>query len=206
MGGSDPGSSSFCEGHQVVKGVSTERNRSRSLERQRGGTPRSLGSEESDKKKCHDTGKKSRDAFKRSHSSSHRHSIPSKGQAYLKFLQELASKGSSTGVFSTAVISGSSSAPNLKDSPQPGDTGSAVPGIRPLETLHNALSLRQLDSFLGYVTSTNFKTPSPSPAHKGGDSPLYQRGGDASSGSEGHPPADRYPPLMIGMVSRDSSS
>ena len=32
--------------------------------------------------------------------------------------------------------------------------------VRPLETLHNALSLRQLDAFLSFVTSANFKTSS----------------------------------------------
>ena len=31
--------------------------------------------------------------------------------------------------------------------------------VRPLETLHNALSLRQLDAFLSFVTSANFKAP-----------------------------------------------
>jgi hypothetical protein len=61
------------------------------------------------------------DAFKRSH----RHSIPShRLNNYLKFLNELAAKGSTTAlVFSTAVISGSSSAPNLKEMPQPSDPG-----------------------------------------------------------------------------------
>ena len=34
-----------------------------------------------------------------------------------------------------------------------------MPMVRPLETLHNALSLRQLDAFLSFVTSANFKTP-----------------------------------------------
>ena len=34
-----------------------------------------------------------------------------------------------------------------------------TPTIRPLETLHNALSLRQVDTFLDHVTSANFKTP-----------------------------------------------
>jgi inositol hexakisphosphate/diphosphoinositol-pentakisphosphate kinase len=38
-----------------------------------------------------------------------------------------------------------------------------MPSIRPLETLHNALSLRQLDFFLEYATSANFKTPCQSP-------------------------------------------
>ena len=59
------------------------------------------------------------------HKRSHRHSIPSHRLSnYLKFLNELAAKGSSTAqLFSTAVISGSSSAPNLKDMPQPVDPG-----------------------------------------------------------------------------------
>ena len=38
-----------------------------------------------------------------------------------------------------------------------------VPPIRPLETLHNALSLKQLDIFLEKVTTTTFKTPACSP-------------------------------------------
>lgn len=39
-----------------------------------------------------------------------------------------------------------------------------VPPIRPLETLHNALSLRQLDTFLEKMTTTTiFKTPASSP-------------------------------------------
>lgn len=39
-----------------------------------------------------------------------------------------------------------------------------VPPIRPLETLHNALSLRQLDSFLDMMTSVPlFRTPASSP-------------------------------------------
>jgi hypothetical protein len=39
-----------------------------------------------------------------------------------------------------------------------------VPPIRPLETLHNALSLRQLDSFLDIMTSAPlFRTPASSP-------------------------------------------
>lgn len=57
------------------------------------------------------------DSFRRAH----RHSIPGhRLNNYLKFLNELAAKGSSTAhLFSTAVISGSSSAPNLKEMPQP---------------------------------------------------------------------------------------
>nr|CAD7392079.1 unnamed protein product [Timema cristinae] len=39
-----------------------------------------------------------------------------------------------------------------------------VPPIRPLETLHNALSLRQLDAFLDIMTSAPlFRTPASSP-------------------------------------------
>lgn len=39
-----------------------------------------------------------------------------------------------------------------------------MPPIRPLETLHNALSLRQLDTFLDQMTATPlFKTPSSTP-------------------------------------------
>ena len=49
-----------------------------------------------------------------------------------------------------------------------------TPTIRPLETLHNALSLHQVtststtsplqvDSFLHHVTTANFKTPGSSP-------------------------------------------
>jgi inositol-hexakisphosphate/diphosphoinositol-pentakisphosphate 1-kinase len=34
-----------------------------------------------------------------------------------------------------------------------------VPPIRPLETLHNALSLRQLDAFLERMTTAPFRTP-----------------------------------------------
>ena len=39
-----------------------------------------------------------------------------------------------------------------------------MPSIRSLETLHNALSLKQLDAFLHYISTTAFKTPCPSPA------------------------------------------
>jgi len=122
------------------------------------------------------------DAFKRAH----RHSIPGhRLNNYLKFLNELAAKGSSTAhLFSTAVISGSSSAPNLKDEdmPQhPDGIGFSIgmPNIRPLETLHNALSLRQLDSFLSFVTSANFKTPISTPTASG-SKPGSSRGGGIS--------------------------
>ncbi|KPJ06264.1 hypothetical protein RR48_14706 [Papilio machaon] len=61
------------------------------------------------------------------------------------------------GLFSTAVISGSSSAPNLRvmipTAAAAANCYGGVPAIRPLETLHNALSLRQLDAFLERVTA-----------------------------------------------------
>ncbi|XP_063985902.1 inositol hexakisphosphate and diphosphoinositol-pentakisphosphate kinase 2 isoform X15 [Diachasmimorpha longicaudata] len=103
----------------------------------------------------------------------HRHSISGQ-MSYFKLLGYNVTKkltGSANSLFSTAVISGSSSAPNLKDMvPQHASAVAAiegfggVPPIRPLETLHNALSLRQLDSFLEMMTSAPlFRTPASSP-------------------------------------------
>lgn len=72
-------------------------------------------------------------------------------------------------VFSTAVISGSTSAPDLRDnfSALPFSANleglGGVPSIRPLETLHNALSLRQLDAFLERMALAQFRTPLSSP-------------------------------------------
>ncbi|XP_055847092.1 inositol hexakisphosphate and diphosphoinositol-pentakisphosphate kinase isoform X16 [Episyrphus balteatus] len=77
---------------------------------------------------------------------------------------------STNSLFSTAVISGSSSAPNLRDmipstaTPSVLEGFGGVPPIRPLETLHNALSLKQLDVFLEKMTvAPLFKTPASSP-------------------------------------------
>ncbi|XP_033226469.1 inositol hexakisphosphate and diphosphoinositol-pentakisphosphate kinase 2 [Belonocnema kinseyi] len=103
----------------------------------------------------------------------HRHSISGQ-MSYFKLLGYNVSKkltGSANSLFSTAVISGSSSAPNLKDMvPAHASAVAAiegfggVPPIRPLETLHNALSLRQLDAFLEMMTSAPlFRTPASSP-------------------------------------------
>ncbi|XP_053988340.1 inositol hexakisphosphate and diphosphoinositol-pentakisphosphate kinase 2 isoform X13 [Hylaeus volcanicus] len=103
----------------------------------------------------------------------HRHSISGQ-MSYFKLLGYNVNKkltGSANSLFSTAVISGSSSAPNLKDMvPAHASAVAAiegfggVPPIRPLETLHNALSLRQLDSFLEMMTSVPlFRTPASSP-------------------------------------------
>ncbi|XP_021941096.1 inositol hexakisphosphate and diphosphoinositol-pentakisphosphate kinase-like isoform X5 [Zootermopsis nevadensis] len=96
--------------------------------------------------------------------------------------------GSTSSLFSTAVISGSSSAPNLRDMiPNSASVSTiegcgGVPPIRPLETLHNALSLRQLDSFLEVMTSAPlFRTPTSSPP-KNPSTPL------PSTASMQHPP------------------
>lgn len=96
--------------------------------------------------------------------------------------------GSTNSLFSTAVISGSSSAPDLKDIPiqlnagrhkqplyvhlhefcivkdlipstrilpiLPLDGCPNIPSIRPLETLHNELSLKKLDEFLDRITGS----------------------------------------------------
>jgi len=111
------------------------------------------------------------DGFRRSH----RLSLPGQRMTnYLKFLQELAVRQAlggamSSQLFSTAVISGSSSSPNLGAANTPRDIGEdGTPTIRPLETLHNALSLRQIDTFLDHVTSANFKTPTHSPEKENG--------------------------------------
>merc|ERR1712029_1136337 len=105
------------------------------------------------------------DGFRRSH----RLSLPGHRMTnYLKFLQELAQRQANSGglasqLFSTAVISGSKSLPNLvaDDKCHIGEDG--TPNIRPLETLHNALSLRKVDTFLEQITSANYKTPTVSP-------------------------------------------
>ncbi|XP_068219392.1 inositol hexakisphosphate and diphosphoinositol-pentakisphosphate kinase 2 isoform X7 [Palaemon carinicauda] len=140
----------------------------------------------------------------------HRHSIPGHLSSYLMFLAGLQQKAAAATtpavpVFSTAVISGSTSAPDLRDNfsalPFTGKNESSsflsswlvypkfipgfcytnfipsfcyknycdieglggVPSIRPLETLHNALSLRQLDAFLERMALAQFRTPLSSP-------------------------------------------
>ncbi|XP_017060541.1 inositol hexakisphosphate and diphosphoinositol-pentakisphosphate kinase isoform X11 [Drosophila ficusphila] len=97
-----------------------------------------------------------------------RHSIAGQ-MSYMKMLgfggfsKKMAT--STNSLFSTAVISGSSSAPNLRDMIPVSSSGFGdVPPIRPLETLHNALSLRKLDSFLqDMILAQIFKTPTGSP-------------------------------------------
>ncbi|XP_057322782.1 inositol hexakisphosphate and diphosphoinositol-pentakisphosphate kinase isoform X7 [Microplitis mediator] len=127
----------------------------------------------------------------------HRHSISGQ-MSYFKLLGYNVSKkltGSANSLFSTAVISGSSSAPNLKDMvPAHASAVAAiegfggVPPIRPLETLHNALSLRQLDSFLEMMTSSLFRTPASSPPKI------------SSPGIHSH---SLVPSLAIGAINRD---
>ncbi|XP_044000878.1 inositol hexakisphosphate and diphosphoinositol-pentakisphosphate kinase 2 isoform X16 [Aphidius gifuensis] len=122
------------------------------------------------------------------HARRHRHSISGQ-MSYFKRLGYNVSKklnGSTNSLFSTAVISGSSSAPNLKDMVPPHTSAIAaiegfggVPPIRPLETLHNALSLRQLDCFLEMMTSAPlFRTPASSP-------PKFSSSGNCSIGNLG---------------------
>ncbi|XP_028032060.1 inositol hexakisphosphate and diphosphoinositol-pentakisphosphate kinase isoform X6 [Bombyx mandarina] len=98
-----------------------------------------------------------------------RHSIAGQ-MSYLKMLGLGARGKLGAGLFSTAVISGSSSAPNLRVMiPSTSAANAAlegfggVPAIRPLETLHNALSLRQLDAFLERVTAAPVLLQPPPP-------------------------------------------
>ncbi|XP_061518304.1 inositol hexakisphosphate and diphosphoinositol-pentakisphosphate kinase isoform X8 [Anopheles gambiae] len=114
-----------------------------------------------------------------------RHSIAGQ-MSYFKMLGTFSKKmaTSTNSLFSTAVISGSSSAPNLRDmipsTASPSGFG-GVPPIRPLETLHNALSLKQLDAFLERMTiGPLFKTPASSPPPK---HPLISGGPIALKGS-----------------------
>ncbi|XP_035888382.1 inositol hexakisphosphate and diphosphoinositol-pentakisphosphate kinase 1 isoform X18 [Phyllostomus discolor] len=84
-----------------------------------------------------------------------------------------------TGLFSTTVLGGSSSAPNLQDyarshgkklppasmKHRDGFEGcSMVPTVYPLETLHNALSLRQVSEFLSRVCQRHTESQAQAPA------------------------------------------
>ena len=95
----------------------------------------------------------------------------------------------------------------------------SMPGIRPLETLHNALSLRQLDSFLGHVTSATFKSHASSSSvasercssSNGDEEPMREaaaaageaKGAAAAPATISKATAKRPPPL--GLLSRESS-
>lgn len=117
----------------------------------------------------------------------HRHSIPGQLNILVAQRQSVSAKRKlqhqqqqqhqHPALFSTAVISGSSSAPELTAIIP--STGVAiglslanlaaidpcasvgVPAIRPLETLHNGLSLKQLDQFLERMTTLQLPLNSP---------------------------------------------
>ncbi|XP_076356435.1 inositol hexakisphosphate and diphosphoinositol-pentakisphosphate kinase-like isoform X7 [Tachypleus tridentatus] len=100
----------------------------------------------------------------------HRHSIPGQLSSYLRMCSAadlpkisgfLHLGGPAASLFSTAVISGSTSAPELKNAVPPcaSDGYMNLPSIRPLETLHNALSLSQLDNFLERMTTAIVRMP-----------------------------------------------
>ncbi|XP_076356477.1 inositol hexakisphosphate and diphosphoinositol-pentakisphosphate kinase-like isoform X45 [Tachypleus tridentatus] len=121
--------------------------------------PRSLENENSAEKQ-----EKNR-SFRR-----HRHSIPGQLSSYLRMCSAadlpkisgfLHLGGPAASLFSTAVISGSTSAPELKNAVPPcaSDGYMNLPSIRPLETLHNALSLSQLDNFLERMTTAIVRMP-----------------------------------------------
>ncbi|XP_053212708.1 inositol hexakisphosphate and diphosphoinositol-pentakisphosphate kinase-like isoform X3 [Panonychus citri] len=109
----------------------------------------------------------------------HRHSIHGQSSSYLRLcsVADLPHYGSTSSLlFSTAVISGSSSAPELKDVLHPPSDGIPnIPSIRPLETLHNALSLKQLVVFLERMTATGSRSANTSPSF------LAQMSGNGSS-------------------------
>ncbi|XP_055304490.1 inositol hexakisphosphate and diphosphoinositol-pentakisphosphate kinase isoform X16 [Sitodiplosis mosellana] len=119
-------------------------------------------------------GEKSKDATQTTQCSTGRRQRHSIGQMGFFKIMDIAGgfgrkMASTNSLFSTAVISGSSSAPNLHQINTASPSAlegffSGVPPIRPLETLHNALSLKQLDAFLEKMTTTTiFKTPASSP-------------------------------------------
>ncbi|XP_067346526.1 inositol hexakisphosphate and diphosphoinositol-pentakisphosphate kinase 2 isoform X18 [Channa argus] len=105
------------------------------------------------------------------------------------------------GLFSTTVLGGSSSAPNLQDyarahrkkfstgslSYKDGFEGcSMVPSIYPLETLHNSLSLKQVDEFLAGVCES------------AGDSHARTtRALSAMFDTHNHPSVDSYIPQRV---------
>ncbi|VFV23393.1 inositol hexakisphosphate and [Lynx pardinus] len=100
-----------------------------------------------------------------------------------------------TGLFSTTVLGGSSSAPNLQDyarshgkklppaslKHRDGFEGcSMVPTIYPLETLHNALSLRQVSEFLSSVCQRHTDAQAQASADSSGPSSTVSSAGPSS--------------------------
>ncbi|XP_075818054.1 inositol hexakisphosphate and diphosphoinositol-pentakisphosphate kinase 1 isoform X9 [Microtus pennsylvanicus] len=112
-----------------------------------------------------------------------------------------------TGLFSTTVLGGSSSAPNLQDyarshgkklppaslKHRDGFEGcSMVPTIYPLETLHNALSLRQVSEFLTKVCQHH------TDAHAQASAALFDSLHNPASDSPFSPPRTLHsPPLQL---------
>ncbi|XP_038186073.1 inositol hexakisphosphate and diphosphoinositol-pentakisphosphate kinase 1 isoform X8 [Arvicola amphibius] len=112
-----------------------------------------------------------------------------------------------TGLFSTTVLGGSSSAPNLQDyarshgkklppaslKHRDGFEGcSMVPTIYPLETLHNALSLRQVSEFLTKVCQRH------TDAHAQASAALFDAIHNPASDSPFSPPRTLHsPPLQL---------
>ena len=85
-----------------------------------------------------------------------------------------------------------------------------MPMVRPLETLHNALSLRQLDAFLSFVTSANFKTPSsefstPSNKSRTATSTSTIEHNEENNSQQQSKYKRSIPPHTLGLTSQDSS-
>nr|XP_012423030.1 PREDICTED: inositol hexakisphosphate and diphosphoinositol-pentakisphosphate kinase 2 isoform X6 [Odobenus rosmarus divergens] len=108
--------------------------------------------------------------------------VVSENANYLRTPRTLVEKQNPTvgshcaGLFSTSVLGGSSSAPNLQDYARTHrkkltssgcidgfELYSMVPSICPLETLHNALSLKQVDEFLASIASPSSEVPRKTP-------------------------------------------
>ncbi|XP_012660090.1 inositol hexakisphosphate and diphosphoinositol-pentakisphosphate kinase 2 isoform X3 [Otolemur garnettii] len=92
------------------------------------------------------------------------------------------------GLFSTSVLGGSSSAPNLQDYARTHrkkltssgcidgfELYSMVPSICPLETLHNALSLKQVDEFLASIASPSSDALQKTPDTSSCSNPVMRR-------------------------------
>ncbi|XP_018103814.1 inositol hexakisphosphate and diphosphoinositol-pentakisphosphate kinase 2 isoform X12 [Xenopus laevis] len=113
------------------------------------------------------------------------------------------------GLFSTSVLGGSSSAPNLLDYARAHrkkltssgcidgfELYSMVPSICPLETLHNSLSLKQVDEFLSAVAAPSsdyqMDTPTASPSTPG----FYTYVGGRKISLNTYTPTKILPPLF----------
>ena len=88
-----------------------------------------------------------------------------------------------------------------------------MPMVRPLETLHNALSLRQLDAFLSFVTSANFKTPqneylptTPSNKPKASMSTTIEHNEENNGQQQQSKHKRSIPPHTLGLTSSQDSS